>query len=116
MSMCRLILAWLLLIVFGQGCTTTTWQDSVDTLRHEAEQGNANAQMRLALMYTLGNGVPRDETEAIRWYRQAAEHEVATAQFLLGMLYAEGKGESHNTVDAVMWYRKAAEQGHEDAQ
>ncbi len=41
-------------------------------LRPLAEQGDANMQFNLGLMYARGRGVPRDYAEAVRWYRQAA--------------------------------------------
>ena len=41
--------------------------------REAAEQGDSNAQYGLAQMYEEGRGVPKDLTEAIKWYRKAAE-------------------------------------------
>lgn len=38
-----------------------------------AEQGIANAQNNLGVMYNAGRGVPQDYAEAVRWYRLAAE-------------------------------------------
>ena len=37
-----------------------------------AEQGDANAQSALGVMYDNGPGVARDDAEAVRWYRLAA--------------------------------------------
>jgi TPR repeat protein len=37
-----------------------------------AEQGLADAQFNLGFMYRNGDGVPQDDTEAVRWYRLAA--------------------------------------------
>ena len=44
-----------------------------------AEQGNAGAQANLGIMYARGEGVPKNDTEAAKWYRKAAEqgHESA---------------------------------------
>jgi TPR repeat protein len=42
-------------------------------LRPLAKQGNATAQTSLGLMYGNGRGVPKDDMEAVRWYRKAAE-------------------------------------------
>ena len=41
--------------------------------REAAEQGHVRAQHDLAKMYKDGRGVPKDLTEAIKWYRKAAE-------------------------------------------
>ena len=67
-------------------------QDDLDTLRQAAEQGNAAAQFSLGLMYADGEGVPKDDAEAVRWYRLAAEQGNAAAQFSLGLMYADGEG------------------------
>jgi len=38
-----------------------------------ANQGNAEAQLELGLMYADGQGVPRDYKEAVKWFRLAAD-------------------------------------------
>jgi len=38
-----------------------------------AEQGDAIAQYNLGGMYQLGRGVPKDNKEAVKWFRLAAE-------------------------------------------
>ena len=45
-----------------------------------AEKGNRLDQGSLALDYDLGKGVPKDMTEAAKWYRKAAEQGVVFAQ------------------------------------
>lgn len=37
-----------------------------------ADQGNAEAQNNLGMMYGLGKGVPQDDAEAVKWLRKAA--------------------------------------------
>jgi uncharacterized protein len=32
-----------------------------------------NAQYNLGVMYAIGQGVPEDDAEAVKWYRKAAE-------------------------------------------
>ena len=41
--------------------------------RMAAEQGDADAQTDLGIMYDNGFGVPQDYAEALKWYRKAAE-------------------------------------------
>jgi TPR repeat protein len=84
--------------------------------RAAAEQGNADAQANLAIMYYLGNGIPKDEAEAARWFRRAAEQGLALAQANLGIMYQQGKGVAKDDAEAARWLRKAAEQGNADAQ
>lgn len=81
-----------------------------------AEQGNANAQHNLGVMYDFGRGVPQDVAEAARWYRAAADQGNVQAQFNLGMMYDFGDGVSEDDAEAVRWYRLAAEQGMAQAQ
>ena len=52
-----------------------------------AEQGNADAQYNLALMYENGQGVPQDYKEAIRLFRLSAEQKHEQAQFILEMMH-----------------------------
>lgn len=85
-------------------------------LRMLAEQGNAEAQLELGLMYQRGKGVPEDNTEAVKWYRKAAEQGNTLAQTLLGFMHAEGRGVPEDDTEAVKWYRRAAEQGNAEAQ
>ena len=44
-------------------------QEDLDALRRRAEQGDAEAQYSLAVMYDNGEGVLEDDAEAVRWYR-----------------------------------------------
>ena len=81
-----------------------------------AEQGDADAQYNLGLMYDYGEGVPKDDAKAVYWYRKAAEQGHAKAQFNLGWMYANGEGVAEDGAKAFSWYRKAAEQGHAKAQ
>ena len=73
-----------------------------------AEQGNAEAQYHLGLMYYLGKGVVQDDVEAVKWFTKAAQQNHASAQYNLGLTYHNGKGVVQNYVTAVKWYTKAA--------
>ena len=44
-----------------------------ETTKKAAEQGDAEAQYNLGVMYANGDGLPEDDAEAVRWYRMAAE-------------------------------------------
>jgi TPR repeat protein len=91
--------------------------DPVTQLAEKAQQGDADAQNKLGLMYLNGKeGVTQNDIEAAKWFHKAAEQEHADAQFYLGVMYYSGKGVTQNDIEAAKWYRKAAEQGHADAQ
>ena len=57
-----------------------------------AADGDAQAQFNLGLRYTTGRGVPRNDREAVAWYRKAAEQGNALAQQNLERMSADGRG------------------------
>ena len=67
-------------------------------------------------MYRDGQGVPKDEQQAVSWYLKATEQGLAIAQNNLGFMYANGQGAPKDEQQAVDLYRKAAEQGFAIAQ
>jgi uncharacterized protein len=81
-----------------------------------ADQGDAFAQFNLGVMYDYGQVFPKDDKEAVKWYRLAAEQGHTSAQYFLGVMYDVGSGVPEDDKEAVKWYRKAAEQGHAKAQ
>jgi len=87
-----------------------------NTLSLLAEHGDAEAQIKLALAYGTGQGVPQDIAEAVKWYRKAADQGNATAENYLGRMYDTGQGLPQNDAEAAKWYRKAADQGYAMAQ
>lgn len=53
-----------------------------------AEQGDVNMQLLLGSIYDLGQGVPQDDAEAVKWYELAANQGSAKGQYQLGAVYA----------------------------
>jgi TPR repeat protein len=85
--------------------------------RKAADQGDADAQTNLGVMYANGfGGLAKDDAQAVTWYRKAAEQGNAKAQYNLGIMYANGKGVQEDDAKAVSCYRNAAEQGYAHAQ
>lgn len=94
-------------------------EDFMESLKTEAEQGDASSQSLLAIMYGL------DETSLIKgygyskafyWHKKAAEQGYASSQYFLGTAYADGKGVRQDYSKAVYWFKKAAEQNDSSAQ
>jgi len=81
-----------------------------------AEQGDAQAQSFLGVMYDFGEGVPQDYKTAVKWYTLAAEQGLADAQYNLASMYKNGEGVLQDYQTAVKWYTLAAEQGHAKSQ
>ena len=67
-------------------------------------------------MYATGRGVPRDDHEAVTWYRRAAEQGLAEGEINLGRMYDTGAGVPQDDQAAVKWSRSAAEHGLAEAQ
>jgi len=104
---------------FQKGFTAAQSGDYATALREWtplAEQGDADAQYNLGLMYENRRGVPQDYKTAVKWYRLAAEQGYVNAQYNLGTMYRNGVGVSQDYKTAVKWYRLAAEQGDASAQ
>ncbi len=85
-------------------------------MRNAADQGDAIAQQRLGICYFNAKGIPKDDVEAVKWFRKAADKGYAGAQRCLGACYALGRGVPKDEVEAAKWYSKAAAQGDTDAQ
>ena len=47
--------------------------EAIREFQEAAENGSASAQLKMAVRYEFGFGVPKNQAEAIRWYRMAAE-------------------------------------------
>jgi len=93
-----------------------TDQQTFITLQTIAENGNATAQRMIASMYEQGDGVARDMSKAIEWYRKAAVLNDDVAQFYLGYLYYQAIGLKKDYKQAFVWFSKAAQQGNADFQ
>ena len=107
----RLILILTALLAFQSAAAS-----KFDETKALADQGIAYAQNNLGVMYDDGDGVPENDTEAVKWYRKAADQGDAYAQCNLGVMYENGEGVPENDAEAVKWYRKAADQGDAGAQ
>ena len=59
-------------------------------------------------MNLMGQGVPQNLAEALKWYRLAANQGYTLAQYNLGMRYYEGTGVNQDPVEAYQWLSLAA--------
>ena len=84
--------------------------------RRAAEQGNADAQVNLGLMYINGSGVAQDESAALQCFRMAANQNHPKAQFNLGALLYNGAAGEPDLGEVCQWWMLAAMQGHPSAQ
>ena len=108
------VLTVALLLAFPDAQVLAIDADTVVTVKAAAEQGTAEAQYLLGVMYEKGRGVQQDYAKARKWWGKAAAQGYAEAQCDLGSMYAEGRGVLPDYTMAREWFEKAAAQG--DAQ
>jgi len=84
---------------------------SLQLLQPLAENGNPDAQYRLAVQYQAGLGVVQNPLQAYHWMREAAEHDHGLALHGLGIMYLYGECVEKNEREAATWLQRAADLG-----
>jgi hypothetical protein len=69
------------------GEVTQISRESLENIMKAANQGNAEAQYRLGVLYAKGMGVKKDRREAYKWYRKAASQGHARAQEAMELVH-----------------------------
>lgn len=77
-------------------------------LEKAAQNGDANAQHKLALNYLK----KQENKKAFDWFLKAAKQDNVESQYYLGWMYHYGKGVTKDLVQAEKWYKKAVNQKH----
>lgn len=99
---------------------TNEWGEAVgepiEKTRVQAEKGDVAAEFQLGFDYYVGQCVPTNYVEAVKWFRKAAEQGNARAQNYLGYCYLKGDGVERSSAEGVKWYRKSADQGDAESQ
>lgn len=78
-----------------------------------ANQGYANAQLYLGVMYRLSRGVPRDDQKAREWFRIAAENNHPQGQYNYALSLMNGEGGLKDESEARRWLEKSSAQGNQ---
>jgi TPR repeat protein len=76
-----------------------------------ANAGNAVAQLRLALLYDQGDGVPQSARNAFIWYGKAAAQGEPESLNQVGLFYEGAEGVDENWDLAAKLYDASAQQG-----
>src|ERR1022692_4899660 len=90
---------------------TSAKQKAIANLKEVAYAGDSNAQVQLGLIYLTGDGVAKDDAEALKWLRKAADEDNAAGERYLAEMYFKGRGVPADNAEAAKWLRLAAEQG-----
>ncbi|MCH2171109.1 sel1 repeat family protein [Myxococcota bacterium] len=104
----------------GDGGTATAqeldWPPELAGLLERARGGDAKAQLALADRLEAGDGVPRNDAEALRWYRSAAEKGSVEALYFEGVMRYTGRGAPKDLEFGARRIQEAAERGNLAAQ
>lgn len=104
----------------GRSCTAlyaaSRWEAAAQQCAREADQGKAEAQLRVGLLYLHGRAAPQNDALAAGWFQRAAAKGNAKAQYQLGVLTLEGRGVSRSTREASQLFLAAAKSGEPNAQ
>jgi len=95
------------------------FSEDIKTLTEKAKVGDPEAQFTLGVSYAAGHGVPKDLSEAVKWWVMAAAHGSTEAQDILETMYVrqfKDPGVPRDYSEAMKWLVKAAEQGSPGAQ
>jgi TPR repeat protein len=92
---------------YEDGAFGPNYQEALQWLQQSAEQGLPNAQCRMGQKYEFGQGVPKDEAVAGRWFKAAADHYsdvegVWKAEVELAYMYRDGRLRD-SPIEAYKW-------------
>lgn len=106
---------FVLLTIFGLLCYVpygySQTASEVQEIQQKAEQGDAEAQYKLADLYLSGEGVPQDQSKVLEWLNKSANQGNQKAQGLLGFIYVKNDQVS----EGISWFEKSANQGNVNA-
>jgi uncharacterized protein len=94
----------------GYGGVARDYAEAARLYRLAADQGWADSQFILGVMFEYGEGVVQDDAEAVRLYRLSAAQGHAYAQSNLGTMFMNGRGiaQDQADLDAMRWARLPA--------
>ena len=87
-----------------------------DPIKSLAEQGDAEAELKMGLRYTSNAWEVKDDKIATQWFEKAAHHGQVEAQYRYGWALLKGLGVVQDYKTAFYWLEKAAQQGSPEAQ
>ncbi len=101
----------ILCLVFGSTVSldgvAQEFDDTAASLRAAAEQGNAEAQYNLGLLYLEGLGVKQDNAEAYAWIRTAAaQGKSGTLEIRQALLREMTSSQEDRAIELAREYRK----------
>ncbi|MBT5073746.1 MAG: sel1 repeat family protein, partial [Kordiimonadaceae bacterium] len=80
--------------------------------REQAALGNTEAEFMLGEVYAKGQGIPQNQSEAMKWYKSAADKNHLQAQVELANAYLKNE----NYAEARNYFERAANSNNATAQ
>ncbi|MEP6609602.1 MAG: tetratricopeptide repeat protein, partial [Burkholderiaceae bacterium] len=74
-------------------------RSALERLKDSAQAGNVKDQLKLAIKYSSGDGVTKDQAEASRWYLMAGRSGDVNAMYEVSMRYRHGHGFTKNNAE-----------------
>ena len=111
--------------------TTNSNSKFFEETKAEAEKGDVGAEYLMAIYYSLGTVVPKDETEGSRWLnrtdsadsstifaavKRRAENGEPLAEWVVADFYESGFGVAPDATESLKWLKKDAAHGYADLQ
>ena len=87
------------------------YSQAAGLFKKAADQGNAQAEYNLGIMYAKGEGMLQDYQQAYFWLHKAADKGIGGAEYNLAIMYDNGLGVDRDYPVAAFWYRKAIQHG-----
>ena len=84
---------------------------TLEEMRKDADESNAEAQNNLGEIYRDGKGVSQDDKEAIKWFKDSANQRFIAAQNNLAWMHKNGEGVrqglQRDDKEAVKWFARS---------
>jgi TPR repeat protein len=90
-------------------------RDLLPAMQKLADEGNPGVMLRVGLMHASGHGAPRDDFEAVRWYRKSVNAGNTQAAGALAYMLLEGRGTDKNPQEAERLLQSASDAGNAEA-
>ena len=87
------------------------YEDSINSFKKFAFEGDPVAQNNLGACYYKGKGVEQNYDNAARWFKVSAEQGNAIGQINLAMCYIDGTGVVKDSLESLKWCQASINQG-----
>ncbi|MBJ6800372.1 tetratricopeptide repeat protein [Geomonas propionica] len=116
MKLMQVVLWVAMVVAIGAGSGYGYDGTDLKEVQKLAEQGNAEAQMKLGVMLSSGVGVPLDKLGGLKWYEKSASQGYPPGQWNLAFVYIRGEVVPQDFKKAFQLLRQAADAGFDSAQ